>query len=454
MSIATDTIVAPATPFGFGGISVIRLSGPFSKNIARTITLFPGGKKTSFKPRHSTRALIIEKNGETFDEGLITFFKSPNSYTGEDSFEISCHGNPTIVHKIIDRCCEEGARIAEPGEFTRRSFINGKIDLLQAESVSSLIYSKSCESAALNHRILRGKLSDQIRKIKEKLVGLLTQVEFELDFSEEDLQPKLRKDVLSKMIIIQKTTKNLLNTRKEGRLLTDGAIVVIAGKPNVGKSTLLNSLTETDRAITSPTPGTTRDSIEVPLLLSGVPVRFFDTAGIRKGASGVEREGIRRTKKLTQKADIVLSLYEHDKDNTHKHKAAHVRPSIHIINKTDLLRPNEIQKLKRLLPDFVFVSAKKKTGINDLKSTIKNMLGVSPSLSSAVSLTTARQQIALEGVFGYLTAGTRLLQNKNCSYELVSFEICSALDSVNSLLGITTPDEIINNIFKSFCVGK
>ena len=217
---------------------------------------------------------------------------------------------------------------------------------------------------------------------------------------------------------------------------------------------MLNSLTETDRAITSPTPGTTRDSIEVPLLLSGVPVRFFDTAGIRKGASGVEREGIRRTKKLTQKADIVLSLYEHDKDNTHKHKPAHVRPSIHIINKTDLLRPNEIQKLKRLLPDFVFVSAKKKTGINDLKSTIKNMLGVSPSLSSAVSLTTARQQIALEGVFGYLTAGTRLLQNKNCSYELVSFEICSALDSVNSLLGITTPDEIINNIFKSFCVGK
>lgn len=454
MNTPADTIVAPATPFGFGGISVVRLSGPFSEKIVYTITSLPNGKKPLFKPRQSTHTLLVEKNGATFDDGLITFFKSPSSYTGEDSFEISCHGNPTIVHKIIDRCCEEGARIAEPGEFTRRSFINGKIDLLQAESVSSLIYSKSCESAALNHRILRGKLSDQIRKIKEKLVGLLTQVEFELDFSEEDLQPKLRKDVLSKMIIIQKTTKNLLNTRKEGRLLTDGAIVVIAGKPNVGKSTLLNSLTETDRAITSPTPGTTRDSIEVPLLLSGVPVRFFDTAGIRKGASGVEREGIRRTKKLTQKADIVLSLYEHDKDNTHKHKPAHVRPSIHIINKTDLLRPNEIQKLKRLLPDFVFVSAKKKTGINDLKSTIKSMLGVSPSLSSAVSLTTARQQIALEGVFGYLTAGTRLLQNKNCSYELVSFEICSALDSVNSLLGITTPDEIINNIFKSFCVGK
>ena len=454
MSTATDTIVAPATPFGYGGIAVIRLSGPSSKNIARAITFLSGEKKPPFKPRQATHVLIAEKNGKTFDEGLITFFKSPNSYTGEDSFEISCHGNPTIVHKIIGRCCEEGARVAEPGEFTRRSFINGKIDLLQAESVSSLIYSKSYESAALNHRILRGKLSDQIRKIKEKLVSLLTQVEFELDFSEEDLQPKLRNDILSKMIIIQNTTKNLLNTRKEGRLLTDGALVVIAGKPNVGKSTLLNSLTETDRAITSPTPGTTRDSIEVPLLLSGVPVRFFDTAGIRRGAADVEREGIRRTKKLTQKADIVLSLYEHHKDSTHKHKAAYVQPSIHIINKTDLIKPKELQKLKRRFPGFVFISAKKKTGINNLKSTIKNILGVSPSLSNAVSLTTARQQIALEGVFGYLTAGTRLLQDKNCSYELVSFELCSALDSVNSLLGITTPDEIINNIFKSFCVGK
>ena len=454
MSTATDTIVAPATPFGYGGIAVIRLSGPFSKNIARAITFLSDGKKTSFKPRQSTHVLISEKSGETFDEGLITFFKSPNSYTGEDSFEISCHGNPTIVHKIIGRCCEEGARIAEPGEFTHRSFINGKIDLLQAESVSSLIYSKSSESAALNHRILRGKLSDQIRKIKEKLIGLLTQVEFELDFSEEDLQPKLRKGVLSKIIRIQNTTKSLLNTRKEGRLLMDGGLVVIVGKPNVGKSTLLNTLTKTDRAITSPKPGTTRDSIEVPLLLGGVPVRFFDTAGIRRGAADVEREGIRRTKKLTQKADIVLSLYEHNKNSTYKQKQAHTQPSIHIINKTDLIKPNELRKLKLRFPGFMFVSAKKRTGINDLKNTIKKTLGVSPSFSSATSLITTRQQLALEDVFEYLATGTKLLQDKNCSYELLSFELSSALDSINSLLGITTPDEIINNVFKSFCVGK
>ena len=454
MSTATDTIVAPATPFGYGGIAVIRLSGPSSKNIARAITFLSDGKKPSFKPRQSTHVLIAEKSAKTFDEGLITFFRSPSSYTGEDSFEISCHGNPTIVHKIIGRCCEEGARIAEPGEFTHRSFINGKIDLLQAESVSSLIYSKSSESAALNHRILRGKLSDQIRKIKEKLVSLLTQVEFELDFSEEDLQPKLRKGVLSKIIRIQNTTKSLLNTRKEGRLLMDGALVVIAGKPNVGKSTLLNTLTKTDRAITSPKPGTTRDSIEVPLLLGGVPVRFFDTAGIRRGAADAEREGIRRTKKLTQKADIVLSLYEYNKNSTYKQKPAYTQPSIHIINKTDLIKPNELRKLKLRFPGFMFVSAKKRTGIGDLKNTIKKTLGVSPSLSSATPLTTTGQQVALEDVFGCLATGTGLLQNKNCSYELLSFELSSALDSINSLLGITTPDEIINNVFKSFCVGK
>ena len=234
----------------------------------------------------------------------------------------------------------------------------------------------------------------------------------------------------------------------------DGALVVIAGKPNVGKSTLLNTLTKTDRAITSPKPGTTRDSIEVPLLLGGVPVRFFDTAGIRRGAADVEREGIRRTKKLTQKADVVLSLYEHNKNSTYKQKAAYAQPSIHIINKTDLVKPNELQKLKLRFPGFMFVSAKKRTGINDLKNTIKKTLGVSPSLSSATSLTTTRQQLALEDIFECLAAGTKLLQNKNCSYELLSFELCSALDSVNSLLGITTPDEIINNVFKSFCVGK
>ncbi len=454
MSTATDTIVAPATPFGYGGIAVIRLSGPSSKNIARAITFLSDGKKSPFKHRQSTRILIAEKDGETFDEGLITFFKSPSSYTGEDSFEISCHGNPTIVHKIIGRCCEEGARIAEPGEFTRRSFINGKIDLLQAESVSSLIYSKSCESAYLNHRILQGKLSEQIKKIKEKVVGLLTRVEFELDFSEEDLHPGLRNDALSKITTVQNTVKNLLSTREEGRLLTEGALVVIAGKPNVGKSTLLNSLTETDRAITSPVPGTTRDSIGVSLLLCGVPVRLFDTAGIRKGAVDVEQEGIRRTKKLTQKADIVLCLYEHNKKNKHKHMGTHARPSIHIINKTDLIAPGELKKLKRLLPDCLFVSAKEKTGINNLKNKIKNTLGVSATLSNNVSLTTVRQQASLEGVFGYLKAGTRLLQNDGCSYELLSFELSSALDSLNSLLGITTPDKIINNIFKSFCVGK
>jgi tRNA modification GTPase len=234
----------------------------------------------------------------------------------------------------------------------------------------------------------------------------------------------------------------------------DGALVVIAGKPNVGKSTLLNTLTKTDRAITSPKPGTTRDSIDVSLLLDGVPVRFFDTAGIRRGAADVEREGIRRTKKLTQKADIVLSLYEYNKNSTYKQKSAYAQPSIHIINKADLIKPNELQKLKLLFPGFMFVSAKKRTGIGDLKNTIKKTLGVSPSLSSATPLTTTRQQVALEDVFGCLTTGTGLLQDKNCSYELLSFELSSALDSINSLLGITTPDEIINNVFKSFCVGK
>ena len=454
MNTPADTIVAPATPFGFGGISVVRLSGPFSEKIVYTITSLPNGKKPLFKPRQSTHTLLVEKNGATFDDGLITFFKSPSSYTGEDSFEISCHGNPTIVQKIIDRCCEEGARMAEPGEFTRRSFINGKIDLLQAESVSSLIYSKSCEGASLNHKILQGKLSKKIIEIKEKIITLLIMVEFELDFSEEDLQPDLRKNLLSKIKPILSEIEKLLSTRKEGRLLTEGALVVITGKPNVGKSTLLNSLTETDRAITSPIPGTTRDSIEVSLLLFGVPVRFCDTAGIRKGAVDVEQEGIRRTKILTQKADLVLCLYEYKKNHTNKQKPADLRQEIHIINKTDLIMPGELKNLKKLLPNYVFISAKKKDGLNILKRKIKDLLGISSSLSNTFSLTTARQRIALEDTCNCLAAGIKLLQDNNFSCELLSFELCSALDSIDSLLGTTAPNEIINRVFSSFCVGK
>ena len=454
MGITADTIVAPATPSGYGGISVVRISGSSTKKIAKAISLLPNGQKPSYKPQHTTRALIIEKSGKTFDDGLITFYKSPNSYTGEDSLEISCHGNPSIVQKIIERCCEEGARPAEPGEFTRRSFLNGKIDLLQAEAVASLIYSKSIESASLSHKVLRGTLSESINRVKTSLLESLSQIEFELDFSEENLQPDLKKSLLLKITTSITEYRNLLNTYKSASLMVRGALVVIAGKPNVGKSTLLNALSGVDRAIVGSRPGTTRDTIEAQVLFNGVPVRLVDTAGLRSDAEGTEKEGILRAKKALCDADLVLYLYSVNKKNSIEKKHTCEKPILHIINKCDLISDDNLNKIKTNYPDFLFLSAKKRTGINPLSSNINNILTMSPSLSDGAALTTARQEKEMSSAEGYLNSALKLLHNKNPEYELVSFEILSSLEKTNSLLGIENTDEVIDHIFSSFCVGK
>ena len=454
MGITADTIVAPATPSGYGGISVVRISGSSTKKIAKAISLLPNGQKPDYKPQYTTRALIIEKSGKTFDDGLITFYKSPNSYTGEDSLEISCHGNPSIVQKIIERCCEEGARPAEPGEFTRRSFLNGKIDLLQAEAVASLIYSKSIESTSLSHKILQGTLSESINKIKTSLLDSLSQIEFELDFSEENLQPDLKKSLLLKITVSITEFRNLLSTYKSASLMVRGALVVIAGKPNVGKSTLLNAFSGVDRAITNSRPGTTRDTIETQILLSGIPVRLVDTAGLRNNARGTEKEGVLRAKKALGEADLVLYLYSLNKKNSIVKKHTCEKPALHIINKCDLLSGDNLNKTKTNYPGFLFLSAKKGTGIGPLSSDIKNALALSPSLSSGVALTTARQEKELSSAEEYLTSALRLLHNKNPEYELVSFEIMSSLEKTNSLLGIENTDEALDRVFSSFCVGK
>ena len=255
--IPLDTIVATATPHGFGGVSVVRMSGPDSKNIIRSISLSSKNKEPL---KHKTVVLVrlIDENNVPFEDGVVTFFKKPNSYTGEDVVEISCHGNPSIVNKLILICCVSGARTAEPGEFTKRAFLNGKIDLIQAEAVASLIQSKTDESASLNFKMLHGELSTLMKKIKKSLIGLLAKIEFELDVSEGDLQPKLLGDALLALGEFRAIIEKALMGHNSVRMLNEGANVVICGAPNVGKSTLLNSIAGFNRAITGPQPGTTR----------------------------------------------------------------------------------------------------------------------------------------------------------------------------------------------------
>lgn len=447
----SDTIVAPATPYGIGGIAVVRLSGPQSLLIVNKLI---NNNHLGLKPRYATLVNIQDEDGVVIDESVVTFFKAPNSYTGEDSIEISCHGSPVVVDKIISTCCHFGARIAEPGEFTKRAFINGKMDLVQAEAVASLIHSQSEESSRLNLRLLHGELSKKLNAFRQSLIDAISKVEFELDISEDELQPDLNNQVSSLVKKQIKQIQALLSSYKQARLLNRGALVVIAGLPNVGKSTLLNTLSETDRAITNSLPGTTRDAIDVPLILDGVPINLVDTAGIRQTSEGIEREGVNRTFNYLKKADLIILVHDPELIETLYGDYPNNVPSLEIMNKVDLLTKTELEQTQRSHSAWLLLSAKTGYNIKLLKQQIKISLGITGSLSDNITITTSRQQRALKHCFDKLNATAELLNSPRCAYELVSIELREALDAIGTILGQTTPDDILNNIFNQFCVGK
>lgn len=447
----SDTIVAPATPYGIGGIAVVRLSGPQSLLIVNKLI---NNNHLGLKPRYATLVNIQDEDGVVIDESVVTFFKAPNSYTGEDSIEISCHGSPVVVDKIISTCCLFGARIAEPGEFTKRAFINGKMDLVQAEAVASLIHSQSEESSRLNLRLLHGELSKKLNAFRQSLIDAISKVEFELDISEDELQPDLNNQVSSLVKKQIKQIQALLSSYKQARLLNRGALVVIAGPPNVGKSTLLNTLSETDRAITNSLPGTTRDAIDVPLILDGVPINLVDTAGIRQTSEGIEREGVNRTFNYLKKADLIILVHDPELIETLYGDYPNNVPVLEIMNKVDLLTKTELESTQRTHSSRLFLSAKTGFNIELLKQQIKASLGISSSLSDNITITTSRQQRALKHCFDKLNATVELLNSPRCAYELVSIELREALDAIGLILGKTTLDDILNNIFNQFCVGK
>ncbi len=449
----SDTIVAPATPYGIGGIAVVRLNGPHSLLIANKL-INNNNLRIVFKPRQATLVNLQDETGAAIDESILTFFQSPNSYTGEDLIEISCHGNPIVVDKIISNCCRLGARVAEPGEFTKQAFINGKMDLVQAEAVASLIHSQSDESSQLNLRILQGELSKKLNDILKNLVHAISIVEFELDISEDNLQPGLNNQLLSMINRLVQQINKLLESYKQARMLNYGATVVIAGAPNVGKSTLLNSLTETDRAITSTSPGTTRDAIDVRLVLDGVPINLIDTAGIRQSSEEIEQEGVSRTFNYLKKADLIILVHEPGLMNTPPITVPENVPTVELMNKSDLLSDSQSKQLKHTHSGRIFLSAKTGNNIHLLKQQIKISLGVGGSLSDTVTTTTSRQHNALKDCRNKLNATTELLNSPRCAYELISIELREALDAVGVILGKTTPNDILNNIFNQFCVGK
>ena len=451
--MSSDTIVAPATPYGVGGIAVVRLNGPHAKQIVYKL-INNKVLSTEMVPRKASVFKLVDEHGGEIDETVITYFKAPASYTGEDLTEIACHGNPVLVDKIVDTCCKHGARIAEPGEFTKIAYINGKLDLIQAEAVAALIHSQSEESSQLNFRLLKGDLSKKILQLQADLISVLGIVEFELDISEEELQPDLKRRVFEAVQKQINTVQNLLSSYKQARMLNRGALVVITGAPNVGKSTLLNTLTETDRAITSEQPGTTRDAINVPLLLDGVPINLVDTAGLRRSTDDVEIEGVKRTFNYLKDADLIIHVHETENKNVVHNGPQSDIPKINAINKADLMNNEQLNKLQKTFSDYLAISAKTGFNIGELKKLIKSSLGINTALSNSVSITNQRQQRALLGCLSNLKSARVLLPSADVAYELVSIELRDALNDIDAILGKTTPDDILNNIFGKFCVGK
>ena len=438
----SDTIVAPATPPGYGGVSIVRISGILSTKLTKQICK----RRSSFSRRRPTLSSVYNNAGELIDNAIFTFFKGPHSYTGEDVLEISCHGNPVIVDQIVSTVCSLGARLADPGEFTKRAFLNGKLDLVQAESVSKLIESRSIEAANINSKILSGSLSKKLNTIKESVVGVLAELEFEFDISEnESLIPNLitrsHKAINNNIL----SCDNLIASYADGRLFNHGARVVIYGNPNVGKSTLLNALLEKDRVITSHVPGTTRDTVEADIVLGGIPVTLIDTAGIRSASSGIESAGIKRSYDEMKNADLLINVVANEDGVAEKTQTTN---TVIVFNKIDLVSPPE--KLTGIIP----VSALLGDGIANLKKTIKDKLISKNTQGSDITLTTRRQEIAITSCKNSLSASLKYLNKDAPELEIVAFELRDSINHIDTLMGKTTVDDILNKVFSGFCVGK
>lgn len=445
-----DTICALSTPAGMGAISLVRMSGANAMAVLRSV-FESKTNKTSFEPSRVYMGFIQDEH-EIIDEVLITFFQNPHSFTGEDMVEISCHGSVYIQKSILELLIRKGCRLAEPGEFTMRAFLNGKMDLSQAEAVGDLIASQSKASLqlALNH--LRGGFSAKIKELREQLLHFAALLELELDFAEEDVEFANRGEIGTLIKKLKSEIHMLIDSFAMGNVFKNGIPVAIAGKPNVGKSTLLNTLLNEDRAIVSEIPGTTRDTIEDCITIHGFIFRFIDTAGLRDTADEVEQFGIERTYKAMEQAMIIL--YMVDKEEQITEEIAELRKKykdkkiLILVNKSDLL--TEIPDSSDA--DIIYISAKKKMHISMITDFLQNFVSTLPAGGETL-VSNTRHYEALVHAQEALLEAEKAFEN-HVSTEFVMVDIKQVLYHLGSIVGEISNDEILRNIFGRFCIGK
>jgi tRNA modification GTPase len=458
MNITTteDTIVALATPNGVGAIGIIRLSGPQAIIIANRVFR---GKDLTLQPSHTIHFGNIMDGEAILDEVLVSLFVAPKSYTRENVVEISCHGSGYIIESIIKLLIKNGARAAKAGEFTMRAFLNGQLDLSQAEAVADLIAANSKASQQAAMQQLRGGFSNQLQNLREQLVTFASLIELELDFSEEDVEFANRAQLRQLVYDIERVIARLIQSFELGNAIKQGVNTVIAGRPNAGKSTLLNALLNEDRAIVSHIPGTTRDTIEEVLNINGINFRLIDTAGIREATDTIEQIGVQKTmEKISQTAVLLyvydvqeLTLAELQKDITSLQQPG--IPIIVIANKIDLLR-NNINTTP--LPEGVeqlFISAKEKQHIDELKQLIYQKAVKGQLSGDETLITNIRHLEALQKTEQALTQVLNGLDNQVTS-DFLSMDIKQGLHYLGEITGAVTTDDLLDNIFSKFCIGK
>ncbi|MCX5695945.1 MAG: tRNA uridine-5-carboxymethylaminomethyl(34) synthesis GTPase MnmE [Candidatus Omnitrophica bacterium] len=454
----TDTIAAIATPVGEGGIGIVRISGKLALAIADKIFISPAGKLPSTLKTYTTHYGTIVKGKKVIDEVILTIMRSPKSYTREDIVEINCHGGIVALRGVLDLVLASGARMARPGEFTKRAFLNGRIDLTQAEAVLDIIRAKTDSALKTGIEQLKGSLSKQINKYRELLLNILAQLEAGIDFPEELVSTEDLKTISRKLDEVHNGLEGLIKDSRLARILREGIHVVICGKPNVGKSSLLNALLKEERSIVTPIAGTTRDTIEEVIDIQGIPVRIVDTAGILEPRDLVEKEAVKRSKEQIAAADLIIILFDASKklspEDLFLIRKLKKKKVIALINKSDLKQKIEKGRLEKIFKSVVDISAKKLINIDLLEKAIADLVyGGSVAQAESLLVANLRHRNMIQKAKIIIAQARESLDN-SLPAEFIAQDLKEALGHLDEVSGRKFSEDLLDKIFSEFCIGK